>query len=218
MSTGFFNELWISKAMIFRGIYMCLFVSITAIIIGTLIGIIIGLALTYGNIFVRFFARFYVDVIRGIPVLVLILTIYFVLPVINIELGPLQAGIVSLAIFASAQVAEMLRGGLQNVPKGQIEGAKAVGLGFLQTFTYVSLPQALRQVLPTWVNTAVEIVKGTTLISLIGVVEITLVMQQIIGRNFLTMQFYALAGLIYFVICFSIERAGKFVEKKVAIK
>lgn len=218
MSTGFFNELWISKAMIFRGVYMCLFVSITAIIIGTLIGIIIGLALTYGNIFVRFFARFYVDVIRGIPVLVLILTIYFVLPVINIELGPLQAGIVSLAIFASAQVAEMLRGGLQNVPKGQIEGAKAVGLGFLQTFTYVSLPQALRQVLPTWVNTAVEIVKGTTLISLIGVVEITLVMQQIIGRNFLTMQFYALAGLIYFVICFSIERAGKFVEKKVAIK
>ena len=218
MSTGSFNELWISKAMIFRGIYMCLFVSITAIIIGTLIGIIIGLALTYGNIFVRFFARFYVDVIRGIPVLVLILTIYFVLPVINIELGPLQAGIVSLAIFASAQVAEMLRGGLQNVPKGQIEGAKAVGLGFLQTFTYVSLPQALRQVLPTWVNTAVEIVKGTTLISLIGVVEITLVMQQIIGRNFLTMQFYALAGLIYFLICFSIERAGKFVEKKVAIK
>ena len=218
MSTGFFNELWVSKAMIFRGIYMCLFVSITAIIIGTLIGIIIGLALTYGNIFVRFFARFYVDVIRGIPVLVLILTIYFVLPVINIELGPLQAGIVSLAIFASAQVAEMLRGGLQNVPKGQIEGAKAVGLGFLQTFTYVSLPQALRQVLPTWVNTAVEIVKGTTLISLIGVVEITLVMQQIIGRNFLTMQFYALAGLIYFLICFSIERAGKFVEKKVAIK
>ena len=218
MSTGFFNELWVSKAMIFRGIYMCLFVSITAIIIGTLIGIIIGLALTYGNIFVRFFARFYVDVIRGIPVLVLILTIYFVLPVINIELDPLEAGIVSLAIFASAQVAEMLRGGLQNVPKGQIEGAKAVGLGFLQTFTYVSLPQALRQVLPTWVNTAVEIVKGTTLISLIGVVEITLVMQQIIGRNFLTMQFYALAGLIYFLICFSIERAGKFVEKKVAIK
>ena len=218
MSTGFFNELWLSKMMIFRGIYTCLFVSITAIIIGTLIGIFIGLILTYGNISARFFARFYVDVIRGIPVLVLILTIYFVLPVVKIELGALEAGIVSLAIFASAQVAEMLRGGLQNVPIGQIEGAKAVGLGFFQTFIYVSLPQALRQVLPTWVNTAVEIVKGTTLVSLIGIVEITLVMQQIIGRNFLTMQFYALAGLIYFVICFSIERTGKFVEKKVAIK
>jgi polar amino acid transport system permease protein len=112
----------------------------------------------------------------------------------------------------------MLRGGLQNIPKGQTEAAKAVGLSFSQTFIFVTLPQALRQVLPTWVNTAVETVKGSTLISLIGVVEITLVMQQIIGRNFLTMQFYALAGLIYFLICFSIERAGKYVEKKVAIK
>lgn len=218
MSTGFFNELWISKFMIFRGVYMCLFVSFTAIIIGTLIGMFVGLALTYGNFFTRFLARFYVDVVRGIPVLVLILTIYFVLPVVQINFTALQAGITSLAIFSSAQIAEMLRGALQNIPKGQIEGAKAVGLGFVQTFVFVSLPQALRQVLPTWVNTAVETVKGSTLVSLIGIVEITLVMQQIIGRNFLTMQFYGLAGLIYFLICFSIERAGKFVEKKVAIK
>lgn len=218
MSTGFFNEFWVSKMMIFRGIYMCIFVSITAIIIGTIIGVFVGLALTYGNIFTRFLARVYVDVIRGIPVLVLILTIYFVLPVIKINFTALQAGITSLAIFSSAQIAEMLRGGLQNISKGQTEAAKAVGLGFFQTFVFVTLPQALRQVLPTWVTTAVETVKGSTLVSLIGVVEITLVMQQIIGRNFLTMQFYALAGLIYFLICFSIERAGKFVEKKVAIK
>jgi polar amino acid transport system permease protein len=218
MSTGFFNELWISKMMIFRGIYMCIFVSFTAILIGTIIGVFVGLALTYGNMFTRFLARVYVDVIRGIPVLVLILTIYFVLPVIQINFTALQAGITSLAVFSSAQVAEMLRGGLQNIPKGQTEAAKAIGLGFFQTFIFVSLPQALRQVLPTWVNTAVETVKGSTLVSLVGVVEITLVTQQIIGRNFLTMQFYALAGLIYFLICFSIERAGKFVEKKVAIK
>ena len=101
---------------------------------------------------------------------------------------------------------------------GQTEAAKAVGLSFFQTFLFVTLPQALRQILPSWINTAVEIVKGSTLVSLIGVVEITLVTQQIIGRNFLTMQFYAVAGLIYFLIGFSIERTGKFVEKKVAIK
>jgi polar amino acid transport system permease protein len=197
---------------------MCVFVSFTAIVIGTILGMFVGLALTYGNMFTRFLARFYVDVIRGVPVLVLILTIYFVLPVIKINFTALQAGITSLAIFSSAQIAEMLRGGLQNIPKGQTEAAKAVGLGFFQTFVFVSLPQALRQVLPTWVNTAVETVKGSTLVSLIGVVEITLVMQQIIGRNFLTMQFYAMAGLIYFLICSSIERGGKYVEKKVAIK
>jgi polar amino acid transport system permease protein len=218
MSTGFFNELWVSKILILNGIYMCILVSFIAIIIGTIMGVFVGLALTYGNTLTRFLARVYVDVIRGIPVLVLILTIYFVLPAIQINFTALQAGITSLAVFSSAQVAEMLRGGLQNIPKGQTEAAKAVGLGFSQTFVFVSLPQALRQVLPTWVNTAVETVKGSTLVSLVGVVEITLVTQQIIGRNFLTMQFYALAGLIYFIICFSIERGGKFVEKKVAIK
>ena len=218
MSTGFFNELWVSRGIIFRGIYTCLLVSFSAIIIGTLLGIFVGLSLTYGNPFIRFAARAYTDIIRGIPVLVLILTFYFVLTVIGINLSAFQAGIASLGIFCSAHIAEMLRGGLQNVPKGQVEAAKAVGLGFFQTFLFVTLPQALRQILPTWINTAIEVVKGSTLVSIIGVVEITLVMQQIIGRNFLTMQFYALAALIYFLINFSIERFGKFIEKKVAIK
>lgn len=218
MSTGFFNELWVSRGLIFRGIYACLFVSLSAIIIGTLIGMLVGLSLTYGNPLVRFFARAYTDIIRGIPVLVLILTFYFVLTVIGINLSAFQAGIASLGIFCSAHIAEMLRGGLQNVPKGQIEAAKAVGLSFFETFLFITLPQALRQILPTWINTAIEIVKGSTLVSIIGVVEITLVMQQIIGRNFLTMQFYSLAALIYFLINFSIERFGKFIEKKVAIK
>lgn len=218
MSTGFFNELWVSRGLIFRGIYACLFVSLWAIVIGTLIGMFVGLSLTYGNPLIRFFARAYTDIIRGIPVLVLILTFYFVLTVIGINLSAFQAGIASLGIFCSAHIAEMLRGGLQNVPKGQIEAAKAVGLSFFQTFLFITLPQALRQILPTWINTAIEIVKGSALVSIIGVVEITLVMQQIIGRNFLTMQFYALAALIYFLINFSIERFGKFIEKKVAIK
>lgn len=218
MSTGFFNELWVSRGLIFRGIYACLFVSLWAIVIGTLIGMFVGLSLTYGNPLIRFFARAYTDIIRGIPVLVLILTFYFVLTVVGINLSAFQAGIASLGIFCSAHIAEMLRGGLQNVPKGQIEAAKAVGLSFFQTFLFITLPQALRQILPTWINTAIEIVKGSALVSIIGVVEITLVMQQIIGRNFLTMQFYALAALIYFLINFSIERFGKFIEKKVAIK
>ena len=127
MSTGFFNELWVSKILILNGIYMCILVSFIAIIIGTIIGVFVGLALTYGNMLTRFLARVYVDVIRGIPVLVLILTIYFVLPAIQINFTALQAGITSLAVFSSAQVAEMLRGGLQNIPKGQTEAAKAVG-------------------------------------------------------------------------------------------
>ena len=218
MNTGFWNELWISVDDLALGTWMALSVSILAILIGTILGALIGLALTYGNSVIRLLARIYVDVIRGIPVLVLILAFFYVLTVWGINLQPFQAGVLSLGVFSAAHVAEMTRGGLQNLHKGQTEASLALGLSFPKTFTYVLLPQALRQILPTWINTFIETVKGSTLVSIIGVVEITLVTQQIIARNFLTMKFYAVCALIYFCIGFSIERLGKYLEKKFAIK
>lgn len=218
MNTGFWNELWISLDDFAIGTWTAISVSILAIILGTIVGAIIGLGLTYGNVFVRTLARIYVDVIRGIPVLVLILTFFYVLTVWGINLQPFQAGVLALGVFSGAHVAEMTRGGLQNLHKGQTEASMALGLTFSQTFFSVLLPQALRQILPTWINTFIETVKGSTLVSIIGVVEITLVTQQIIARNFLTMKFYAVCALIYFCIGFSIERLGKALEKKFAIK
>ncbi len=218
LNTGFWHELWISIDDLAIGTGIALSVSALAIIMGTILGLLIGLALTYGNIVVRTLARIYVDVIRGIPVLVLILTFFYVLTIWGINLKPFQAGVLSLGVFSAAHVAEMTRGGLQNLNKGQTEAAMALGLSFPQTFLSVLMPQALRQILPTWINTVIETVKGSTLVSIIGVVEITLVTQQIIARNFLTMKFYAVCALIYFCIGFSIERAGKYVEKKIAIK
>jgi len=218
LNTGFWHELWISIDDLAIGTGMALSVSVLAIIIGTILGLLIGLALTYGNIILRTLARIYVDIIRGIPVLVLILTFFYVLTIWGINLKPFQAGVLALGVFSAAHVAEMTRGGLQNLHKGQSEAAMALGLSFPQTFLAVLMPQALRQILPTWINTVIETVKGSTLVSIIGVVEITLVTQQIIARNFLTMKFYAVCALIYFCIGFSIERAGKYVEKKIAIK
>lgn len=218
LNTGFWHELWISIDDLAIGTGIALSVSALAIIMGTILGLLIGLALTYGNLVVRTLARIYVDVIRGIPVLVLILTFFYVLTIWGINLKPFQAGVLSLGVFSAAHVAEMTRGGLQNLNKGQTEAAMALGLSFPQTFLSVLMPQALRQILPTWINTVIETVKGSTLVSIIGVVEITLVTQQIIARNFLTMKFYAVCALIYFCIGFSIERAGKYVEKKIAIK
>ena len=189
LNTGFWHELWISIDDLAIGTGIALSVSALAIIMGTILGLLIGLALTYGNIVLRTLARIYVDVIRGIPVLVLILTFFYVLTIWGINLKPFQAGVLSLGVFSAAHVAEMTRGGLQNLNKGQTEAAKALGLSFRQTFLSVLMPQALRQILPTWINTVIETVKGSTLVSIIGVVEITLVTQQIIARNFLTMKF-----------------------------
>ena len=215
---GFFSQLWNSKFELLHGFYLTVGISFSAIAIGTMIGIFVGVLLTYGNLPVRFLARVYTDFIRGTPVLVLILGAFYILSVLGINLNTIQAGTFALTIFCSSHVAEMVRGALINVPRGQTEASKALGLSFLQTFTFVLMPQALRQILPTWINSSVETVKASTLVSIIGVGEIILTTQQIIARNFLTLPFYLFAGFLYFLVGFSIERLGKYAEKKVAIK
>jgi polar amino acid transport system permease protein len=213
----FLSELWIARWPIIRGTGNTLLISSISILLGTLLGILVGLLLTYGARPVRFLIRIYTDFLRGTPVFVLILASFYILTVAGIQLSAFQAGIFALTLFCSSHVGEIVRGALQAIPTGQTEAAKSIGLTFRQTFTSVLLPQALRQILPTWVNTATEIVKASTLLSIIGVVELLLSVQQVISRYFLTLELYFFAGFVYIVINFSIERAGRYVERKVAI-
>ena len=125
-----------------------------------------------------------------------------------------QALDAALAGFATAHVAENLRGAVQSVPAGQMEAAKAIGLTFPRRLRYVILPQAIRRMLPPWVNTCLEIVKGTTLLSVIGVVELLLASQQVIARNYMVIDFYLLACAIYLVINFSIAQLGALLERR----
>jgi len=213
----FLDQIWIARFVILKGLGITISISVLSIIAGSLLGVLVGLSLVYGNRFLRLAVRAYTDFIRGTPVLVLVLASYYVLSTIGIELGPFQAGVLALAIFCSSHVGEIVRGGLQAIPKGQTEAAKAIGLTFSQTFAYVLWPQALRQFLPAWVNTAAEMVKASTLLSVIGVAELLLRTQEIISRNFMSLQFYFFAGLLYFVINYGIERFGKYVERKTAV-
>jgi polar amino acid transport system permease protein len=215
--SAFFEQIWIARLVILKGLGVTVSISALAIVAGSLLGVLVGLSLVYGNRVLRFLVRTYTDFIRGTPVLVLVLASYYVLSGIGIALGPFQAGVLALAVFCSSHVGEIVRGGLQAIPKGQTEAAKAIGLTFSQTFAYVLWPQALRQFLPAWVNTAAEMVKASTLLSVIGVTELLLRTQEIISRNFMSLQFYFLAGFLYFVVNYGIERFGKYVERKTAV-
>lgn len=217
MSQTFLDQLWIARYVILNGIAMTVSISLLAILVGSVLGVFVGLALVYGNGVLRLIVRAYTDIIRGTPVLVLVLACYYVSSAVGIELGPFAAGVLALAIFCSSHVGEIVRGALQAIPKGQTEAAKAIGLTFSQTFTSVLWPQALRQCLPAWVNTAAEMVKASTLLSVIGVAELLLRTQEIISRNFMSLQFYFLAGALYFIVNFGIERFGKYVERKTAL-
>lgn len=217
MSSAFFEQLWLARNVIVSGLGMTVSISLLAILAGSVLGIFAGLALVYGVTLVRIAVRIYIDIIRGTPVLVLVLASYYVSSAVGFDLGPFSAGVVALAIFCSSHVGEIVRGALQAIPKGQTEAAKAIGLTFGQTFSSVLWPQAMRQCLPAWVNTAAEMVKASTLLSVIGVAELLLRTQEIISRNFMSLQFYFLAGALYFIVNYGIERFGKYVERKTAL-
>ncbi|MGI3902127.1 MAG: amino acid ABC transporter permease [Janthinobacterium lividum] len=214
----FLTEAWDARDVIVGGLVQTLSISAVSIVLGTLLGLLVGVCLVYGAWPLRLAARAYSDVMRGTPVLVLVLAAFYMPSVVGLRLSPFSAGVLALTLFCGAHIGELVRGALQAIARGQTEAAKAIGLTFFGVLAYVLLPQALRGLLPPWINTCVEMVKASTLLSVIGVGELLLRTQEIIGRNFLTLQFYLLAGALYLVINFAIEQAGKALERRVAFR
>lgn len=210
----FWDQLWVARFAMLDGLANTALVSAIAIAVGTVLGLLLGLSLAYGNLAVRIPARAYVDFMRGIPVLVLIFFSFYGLSLLGVDIGPFEAGAVALAAFCAAHIAEIARGAITSIPVGQTEAAKSIGLGFWDRARYVVLPQAARRMLPPWVNTAVEIIKASSLLSVIGVVELLLATQQIIGRTYKTIPFYVFAAVVYFVVCFTVSLLGARLERR----
>ena len=210
----FLFEAWTARFALMNGMWATISSSAFSILLATLVGCLFGIALTYGWWWLRLLVRLYVDFMRGMPVLVLILFTYYGFALFKINVPAYWAGVIALAAFATAHVAENLRGAVQSVPQGQMEAGKAIGLRFSQRLRYVILPQAMRRMLPPWVNTCLEIVKGTTLLSVIGVVELLLASQQAIARNYMVIDFYLLATVFYLILNFSIAQLGALLERR----
>jgi len=205
-----------SGPLILRGLLITLEVSVLVLLIGTVIGIGGGLSLLYGGLPLRWLARIYVDTIRGIPLLVLIFAIFYGLPLLGPKVSAITAAVIALSVFCGAHVSEVIRGGVNSIPKGQTDGAKAIGLTFRQRLRYVIFPQAISRIIPPWVNTAVELVKASSLISLVSVVDLMIAIQQIVGRTRETLFLYAVAALLYFLINYTISMIGLRLEKRFA--
>lgn len=200
-----------------RGFLLTIAASATAIAAGAILGILFGLALTFGGRLLAFPFRVVVDVVRGTPLLVLILATYYMPSGLGLSPGPMTAGIIALTVFCASHVGETLRGALLAIPPAQTDAGRAVGLTFVQMLFYVLMPQAIRQIAPNFVNTAVEIVKGSSLLSAIGVGELLLTTQEVIGRTFRTMEFYALAGALYLFINLLLSSGGAWLERRFRI-
>jgi polar amino acid transport system permease protein len=205
-----------SVPLILRGLLVTVMVSVAVLLLGTILGIGGSLSLLYGAKPLRWFVRVYVDVSRGIPQLVLIFAIFYGLPALGLQVSAIVAGILALSLFCGAHMSEIIRGGVDSIPRGQMDAAKGIGLTFVQRLRHVIFPQALARILPAWVNTAVEIVKSSSLVSLVSVVDLTMAIQQIVGRTREALLFYAVAATLYFAINFTLSTMGRRLERRFA--
>lgn len=201
---------------LWQGLLMTLYVSALVVAASLVVGVLIGIGFAHGRLWLRLLLRVYSDVLRGTPLLVLIFCVYYLLPFIGLNLTPFPAAVIALAAFKSAHVGEIARGAIQSIHAGQTDAGKAIGLTFGQRFVYVILPQAVRRFLPPWVNSVTDTVKGSSLVSLVGIVDLMLASQQVIGRTYEPLPIYVLAALMYFVINYSLSVASRRLEARYA--
>lgn len=199
-----------------KGLWVTLQVSLLVVAMSLVAGVLLGAALVYGPLPLRWLIRGFSDVIRGIPVLVLIFAVYYVLPPLGLNLSNITSAVAALTVFATAQVVEIARGAIQSIHHGQMEAGKAIGLRFGQRLGYIILPQAMRRFLPPWINSVTDAVKGSALVSLVGVVDLMLAIQQVIGRIYEPMPLYLLGAFIYFAINYTLSTLSRRLEARYA--
>ena len=191
-------------------------ISAISIVIGFCIGMGVSAARLSPNPWLAVSARAFVSFFRGVPLLVQLLLIYNLLPAIGINVPSIVAAVVGLSLCTAAYQAENLRGGFASVPRGLLEAADMAGLTPWQQLLRIRAPIAFRLTLPSLINEAILILKASSLVSVVGVVELTRMAQDLDTSIYKPIQLYAAAGLLYFVINRGVSLAGAAAERKFA--
>ena len=217
MWSFYFHELMNSLPFFLKGLWMTVAVSGLSLIAGTIIGFTTGILRATGNKYVKFIIGAWVDLIRGTPFLVQIFIIFFILPGIGIELEAFPAAVIALSNLAASFICEIVAGGILAVPSGQREAATASGLSGYQQLRYIFLPQAMRTILPPLVGQYVLLVKDSSVVSAIGVVDLTRVGWLTVQRVPEGLMVFGLVGILYFAVCYPLINLSSFLEKRMTV-
>jgi len=204
---------WPEAFFIFRAAGWTLLLTVIAFAIGSLLGGAFAIMRLSRIKIVRRFAAGYILVIQSIPVLMVLFMSYYGLSIIGIELPPFLAASASLAIYVSAYLAEIWRGSIESVPFQQWEASASLAHTPAQTYAHVILPQAIRISLPPTVGFLVQLVKNTSIVSVVGFVELSRAGQLVNNATFQAFQVFSLVAAIYFAICFPLSRLSRHLEK-----
>ncbi len=213
----YFDQLMNSLPFFLKGLWMTVAVSGLSLIAGTVIGFICGIIRASGNKFLKFIIGAWVDLIRGTPFLVQVFIIFFILPGVGIELEAFPAAVIALTNLAASFICEIVAGGILAVESGQREAATASGLSAYQQLRYIILPQAMRTILPPLVGQYVLLVKDSSVVSAIGVVDITRVGWLTVQRIPEGLMVFGMVGILYFVICYPLINLSNFLERRLTV-
>jgi len=207
-----------SFPVLMQGLRMTLIISISSIFLAMVIGLVVSLMRLSGVKVLDMISKTYVDIIRGTPLIIQAFFLYFGLPdLLNFRIDNLTAGIIIMSLNAGAYMSEVFRGGILSVPYGQTEAARSLGLSNAKTMRKVIIPQAVKNMVPAFVNQMIISLKDTSLLSVIGLGELTQRGQIVVAATYNSFEIYFIIGVMYFVLIKLISLFGDFVERKLKI-
>ncbi|WP_430784661.1 amino acid ABC transporter permease [Virgibacillus flavescens] len=202
-----------------EGLKVTIYIFLVAIAIGFFIGLIMALMRLSPWKVLNWIAKIFIDAIRGTPILVQLFFFYYGLNSLEfISMDRTTAGIITVAINAGAYFAEIIRAGIQSMDKGQTEAARSLGLTSTQNMRHIILPQAFRRMLPTFTNQAIISFKDTSLLSVIGIADLTQKGQVEIARTFEAFYIWTAVGVMYFVIIYLLSLLSSYLERRYELR
>jgi polar amino acid transport system substrate-binding protein len=203
------TSMWSYRSYFIKGIGYTLLISLVGVVLGVLLGTLLALCRLGSIAPLKWLATGYVEFIRGTPLMIQVMFLYF-----GLNIPALTAGMVGVAMNSGAYVAEYIRGGIDSVAKGQTEAARSLGLSSKDTLRYVIMPQALKIIWPSLGNEFISLIKESSIVSVIGVTDIIYQLRLVQAATYKGIAPYAVAMVIYFVLVFGLTRLLNFAERK----
>jgi polar amino acid transport system permease protein len=201
--------------VLIKGLLMTLKLSVVSLFFAIIIGLFAALMRISSNPLSRNFALLYVEVIRGTPLLVQIFIVYFFLGTV-FDLDRMTAGIAALSIFTGAYICEIMRSGIQSIPPGQMEAARSLGMSYSKAMIYVVLPQAFKRTLPPMAGQLINLIKDSSLVSVISITDLTKAGREVVSGSFATFEVWFVVAGLYLVLTSTLSFGVQRIEKRLS--
>src|SRR3989344_5497090 len=215
MYTWNWNIIWVYKTVFIQGALVTIGLTLIAIILGTILGVIFAFIKRSANPVFSYLTRIYIELFRAIPILVLLIWVFYVLPIIfGLRLTAFNSAILALSLNLSAFVAETVRAGIESIPAGQFESAYALGMNKFQAMWHIIFPQAIKNMIPNLMGLYINEIKNSSLASVIAVGELLHQSNTLISNTYRPLEIYTTVAIMYLVIILPLVFVARIFEKR----